>query len=312
MTGDFSRNVVAAAATSETVVDDEAVALAAISSSSRTRGTSVAAPRVVRMGARTRVAVTLASAVGVAAFFWPFLAAADSQVVGHASDAPWLFALVVPLVLVVLLADVADGGLDAKGVALLGVLAAVAAALRPFGSGHAGFEPMWIVVVLGGRALGPGFGFSLGAIGMFASALVTGGVGPWLPFQMLGAAWIGLGAGLLPRASGRRETVLLATYSAIACVAYGFLLNLWFWPFLTTDSGLAPALSYVPGAPASENLVHWLRFDLATSLGFDIPRAVLTLSLVVVAGRAVLVALRRASRRAAFDAPVVFSASDAD
>ena len=42
------------------------------------------------------------------------------------------------------------------------------------------------------------------------------------------------------------------------------------------------------------------------SLGFDLPRAALTVVLVLLAGRAVLVALRRASRRAAFDAPVVF------
>lgn len=269
-----------------------------------------ASAHVVRMGRRTTVAVLLASAVGVVAFFWPFLAAADSAVVAHAADAPWLFAVVVPLVLAVLLADVADGGLDAKGVALLGVLSAAAAALRPFGGGQAGFEPMWIVLVLGGRALGPGFGFCLGAIGMFASALVTGGVGPWLPFQMIGAAWIGLGAGLLPRAKGRAEIALLAAYSFVACIAYGFLLNLWFWPFLSTDGTLSPALSYVPGAPAAENLQAWLRFDVATSLGFDIPRAVLTVALVVVAGRVVLVALRRATRRAAFDVPVVFSEPD--
>jgi energy-coupling factor transport system substrate-specific component len=262
------------------------------------------------MGRRTTVAVLLASAVGVVAFFWPFLAAADSAVVAHAADAPWLFAVVVPLVLAVLLADVADGGLDAKGVALLGVLSAAAAALRPFGGGQAGFEPMWIVLVLGGRALGPGFGFCLGAIGMFASALVTGGVGPWLPFQMIGAAWIGLGAGLLPRVRGRAEIVLLAAYSFVACIAYGFLLNLWFWPFLSTDGTLSPALSYVPGAPAVENLQAWLRFDVATSLGFDLPRAVLTVVLVVVAGRVVLIALRRATRRAAFDVPVVFAEPD--
>jgi len=264
-------------------------------------------PRAVRLGPRTGVLVTLTSAIGVMAFGWPLLASSSSVVVAHANDAPWLFAVVLPLVIAVVLADVADGGLDAKGVALLGVLAAAAAAMRPFGSGHAGFEPMWIVVVLGGRALGPGFGFCLGAIGMFSSALVTGGVGPWLPFQMMGAAWIGLGAGLLPRASGRREITMLATYSAIACVAYGFLLNLWFWPFLTTDSGFPPGLSYVAGAPLLTNLQHWLRFDLATSLGFDVPRAALTVTLVLVAGRAVLVALRRASRRAAFDADVVFA-----
>jgi len=54
---------------------------------------------------------------------------------------------------------------------------------------------MLIVMIIGGRVLGPGFGFVLGLLAMLGSALVTGGVGPWLPFQMLGAAWIGLGAG---------------------------------------------------------------------------------------------------------------------
>ena len=259
---------------------------------------SVARPSAVRMGRRTTAMVLLASAIGAVAFLWPLFAPAGSTVVAHASDAPWVFALALPLVLAVLLADIADGGLDAKGVALLGVLSAVAAALRPFGAGHAGF---------GGRTLGAGFGFCLGAVGMFASALVTGGVGPWLPFQMLGAAWVGLGAGLLPRAQGRREIALLAGYSAFACIAYGFLLNLWFWPFLTTDSGFPEALSYVPGAPFAVNVVHWLRFDVTTSLGFDLPRAALTVALVVVAGRAVLVALRRA----AFDASVVFEPASA-
>ncbi len=266
-----------------------------------------ARPRAVRLGRRTGALIAIASAIAVMAFLWPLLAASGSVVVAHSTDAPWLFAVVLPLVIAVVLADVADGGLDAKGVALLGVMAAAAAAMRPFGSGHAGFEPMWIVVILGGRALGPGFGFCLGSIGMFSSALVTGGVGPWLPFQMIGAAWIGLGAGLLPRASGRREIGLLAAYSAVVCVAYGFLLNLWFWPFLTADDGFPPELSYVPGAPLSTNLAHWLRFDVTTSLGFDLPRAALTVALVLVAGRAVLVALRRASRRAAFEAPVVFA-----
>jgi energy-coupling factor transport system substrate-specific component len=274
------------------------------------QGPSRRRPGAVRIGPRTGVALLLTSALGVMAFGWPLLAGSDSALVAHASDAPWLFAALLPLVLAVVLAEVADGALDAKGIALLGVMSAAAAALRPFGTGHAGFEPMWIVVVLGGRALGPGFGFCLGSIGMFSSALITGGVGPWLPFQMLGAAWIGLGAGLLPRASGRRELAVLATYSAFACVAYGFLLNLWFWPFITTDSGFPAGLSFVPGAPVTENLHHWLLFNLTTSLGFDLPRAALTVALVLVAGRPVLVALRRASRRAAFDVPVVFTDRD--
>lgn len=266
----------------------------------------VGRPAAVRIGRRSLAAMILASAVGLLAFAWPLMAPAGSSIVAHAADAPWLFAAMLPLVLAVVLAEVADGGLDAKGIALLGVLSAAAAALRPFGSGHAGFEPMWIVLVLGGRALGPGFGFCLGAVGMFASAMVTGGVGPWLPFQMVGAAWVGLGAGLLPRATGRRELGLLAAYAFVAAIAYGFLLNLWFWPFITADQGFPAGLSYVPGGTFVENLQHWMLFNLTTSLGFDIPRAVLTVLLVVVAGRPVLTALRRASRRAAFEVPVRF------
>lgn len=263
----------------------------------------VADRRAVLLGPQSKAAIALASAVGVIAFAWPLLAAPGSSAVAHAEDAPLLFALVVPILLVVVLAQVSDGGMDAKAIAMLGVLAAVIAALRPLGGGTAGLEPIWVVLILGGRALGPGFGFCLGSISLFASALLTGGVGPWLPFQMLGAAWVGLGAGLLPRASGRRELFLLAGYGALACVAYGFLLNLWFWPF---TAGLPEQLAFVAGAPLGDNLLSWLRFCLITSLGYDIPRAVLTTVLVLVAGRPVLIALRRMSRRAAFDAPATF------
>jgi energy-coupling factor transport system substrate-specific component len=262
----------------------------------------------VPLGARTIVSLLIASTIGVMAFGWPLLADPTSAAIAHSADAPWLFASLIPLVLAVVLAQVADGGLDAKGVALLGVMSATAAALRPFGGGYAGFEPMWIVLILSGRALGPGFGFSVGSIGMFGSALITGGVGPWLPFQMIAAAWVGLGAGLLPRRpTGRAEIVLLAAYASVACILYGFLMNLWFWPFISgTDSGLASGLLFVPGAPLAMNLQHWVLFCLATSLGFDIPRAALTVALVVIAGRPVLLALRRAARRAAFEVPVVF------
>jgi energy-coupling factor transport system substrate-specific component len=47
-------------------------------------------------------------------------------------------------------------------------------------------------------------------------------------------------------------------------------------------------------------------FDLTTSLGFDITRAVTNAVLVLALGRPVLAALRRASRRAAFGAEVVY------
>ncbi len=268
--------------------------------------TSTALPprvRAVRLGAQSRLSIALFSIVGLLAFTWPLVAAPESAAVAHASDAPLLFAVVMPLLLIVVLAQVNDGGMDAKSIAMLGVLSAVIAALRPLGGGAAGLEPTWVILILGGRALGPGFGFCLGALSMFASALVTGGVGPWLPFQMLGAAWVGFGAGLLPRASGRRELGMLAAYGAVACLLYGFLLNLWFWPF---TAGLPEQLSFAAGAPVAENLMAWIRFCLVTSLGYDIPRMVLTVVLILVAGRPVLIALRRMARAAAFEAPVVF------
>ena len=257
----------------------------------------------VRLGTRSTFAILATSLVGVVAFGWPLIAAPESTAIAHASDAPWIFAIVIPLLLAVVLAQFTDRGMDAKAIALLGVLSAVVSALRPLGGGTAGLEPIWVILVLGGRALGPGFGFALGAVSLFSSALLTGGVGPWLPFQMLGAAWVGLGAGLLPQVRGKAELGLLALYGAVASFAYGLLLNLWFWPF---TAGLPAAIAFVPGAPIGENLFAWLRFTVLTSLGYDIPRAILTVTLILIAGPVVLTALRRVSRKAAFDAAPVF------
>ncbi len=257
----------------------------------------------VRLGTRSTFAILATSLVGVVAFGWPLIAAPESTAIAHASDAPWIFAIVIPLLLAVVLAQFTDRGMDAKAIALLGVLSAVVSALRPLGGGTAGLEPIWVILVLGGRALGPGFGFALGAVSLFSSALLTGGVGPWLPFQMLGAAWVGLGAGLLPQVRGKAELGLLALYGAVASFAYGLLLNLWFWPF---TAGLPAAIAFVPGAPIGENLFAWLRFSVLTSLGYDIPRAILTVTLILIAGPVVLTALRRVSRKAAFDAAPVF------
>jgi len=59
-----------------------------------------------------------------------------------------------------------------------------------------------------------------------------------------------------------------------------------------------------------ENVAAWLRFSVVTSLGFDIPRALLAAGLIMIAGRGVLISLRRASRRAAFDHVVGFAPHD--
>ncbi len=258
----------------------------------------------VRLRPRSALTLALASAVGLVAFGWPLLAspARTTERYAHAADAPWVFAGLLPLLLAIVLAELADGGLDAKAIALLGVLAACGAALRLPG-GAAGFEPVFFLLVPSGRVLGRGFGFVLGAVTLFASALLTGGVGPWLPFQMFGAAWVGFLAGCLPPARGRAELALLAAYGVIAGLGYGLLLNLWFWPFGVSGSA---AIAFDATAPLAENLRHFWAFHLATSLGFDVVRAATNAVLVLAVGRPVLLALRRASHRAAFGAAPVF------
>ncbi|MEV0279035.1 ECF transporter S component [Streptomyces sp. NPDC050610] len=266
--------------------------------------------RAIRLGPRSVAALALISAIGVAAFGWPLLADSASGL-AHSKDAPWLFAALLPLLLAVVVATIADTGLDAKAIAMLGVLAAAGAALRPLGAGTAGIEPMFFLMVLSGRVLGPGFGFVLGAVSMFASALLTGGVGPWMPFQMLSMGWVSMGAGLLPgpdRLRGRRELAMLAAYGAVASLLYGTIMNLQGWPYI---GGLTSGVSFVPGDPLPDNLARFIAYCLATSLGWDLPRAVVTITLTLALGPTVLKALRRATRKAAFDAPVEFAGPEA-
>ncbi|GAA2595370.1 ECF transporter S component [Streptomyces axinellae] len=273
--------------------------------SSSSASSPSSAVRAVRLGPRSITALALTSAAGIVAFAWPLLADETSGL-AHSQDAPWLFAALLPLLLAVAVATVSDTGLDAKAVATLGVLAAAGAALRPLGAGTAGLEPMFFLMVLSGRVLGPGFGFVLGALSMFAGALLTGGVGPWMPFQMLTMGWVSMGAGLLPAPAtlrGRRELLLLAAYGAVSSLLYGAIMNLQGWPYI---GGLGSGISFVPGDSLRENLPRFAAYVLATSLGWDVPRALLTIVLTVSLGGTVLRALRRATRRTAFDAEPVF------
>ena len=263
---------------------------------------------MIRFRWRSSILLALASLVGVAAFTWPLFVSnpSGSENLAHATDAPWIFVVVVPLLIAILLAEFADGGLDAKAVAVLGVLIACGAALRTPTTGATGFTGVLFLLIPGGRVFGRGFGFVQGALTMFVSAILTGGVGPWLPFQMLSAAWIGYFAGCLPSLGGvrgRREIWMLAAYGVVAGLAYGLVMDMWFWPFATSSES---QLHFVAGAPVVENLRRFWAFHLTSALGFDIPRAVSNALLVLVAGAPVLAALRRAARRAAFDSEPVF------
>ena len=261
----------------------------------------------IKLRARTVSTVAMASFIGFVAFLWPFVVAPGRF--GDTYTPPLMFGVLLLLVLAVLFAEIADGGIDAKALAMLGVLSAVNAGLRPLGAGTAGIETVLFVVVLAGRVFGAGFGFTLGCTSLFASALLTGGVGPWMPYQMFGCAWVGLFAGLLPRVRGRAEILMLAVYGAVSGYLFGFMLNLSFWPFSLDP---ASSIAYLPGASFTTQWHRYLVFDATTSLGWDTGRAVTTCVAIVVVGPAALATFRRAARRAAFDAPVHFDGQDSE
>lgn len=267
-------------------------------------------PAVVRISRRSAVVLAVAAVLGLAMFLWPLFAAPPPEAQAHSADAPFIFMITLPVLVLIVLAELTSGGIDSKALAMLGVLSAINAGLRPLGAGTGGIETVFFLLVLAGRVFGPGFGFVLGSTSLFASALLTAGVGPWLPFQMLSSSLIGLGAGLLPRrVRGRSEIAMLAAYGVLAAYLFGLVMNMWFWPFLagTSMTGSTSGLEFVPGAPVLENLHRFFVFSLLTStFGWDTGRALTNLAAILLVGPAVLATLRRASRRAAFAAPVVF------
>ena len=238
------------------------------------------------------------STVGLIGFLWPFLI--STQV----SHPQWIFLCATPLALALFLISISNGAMDAKSVALLALLSALIAALRPLGTGAVGLEPMWFLLILSARVFGPSFGFLLGAVSMLLSALLTGGLGPWLAYQCFAAAWIGLGVGLIPRrVRGTIEIISLVFYGILAAQFFGIAMDLQFWPwYLGVDS----QLSFTAGAPLADNLRNFLSYHFLSALAWDIPRAIFTSALIVITGKPVLGALRRAHTRAAFLSPIEF------
>ena len=259
-----------------------------------TRGSAVPISR------RSALVLGVASLGGLMMLVWPLLLRVQPET---RVDPPFLFLALLPVVIAVVLAELSEGGLDTRVLAVLGVLSAVIAILRGISAGTGGIELVFFMLILAGRVFGPGFGFVLGVTSLFASALMTAGVGPWLPFQMLVSAWVGMGAGLLPRrVSGRAEIAMLAAYGVVAAYGYGLLMNLSGWPILlgiVIPGHEQTELSFDPQASLTENLSRFFLYTLITSTGsWDTGRAITNAVAIVLIGPAVLTTLRRAARRA--------------
>ena len=107
-----------------------------------------------------------------------------------------------------------ETGPDAsKEIVLVATLAAVAAAGRVLFVAVPGVQPVTVIAVAAGAALGPRAGFATGALAAFASNFFLG-QGPWTPWQMLGWGACGLaGAVLAPLIRGRGRSPLSASCS---------------------------------------------------------------------------------------------------
>lgn len=254
----------------------------------------------------------LSTVLGLVALLYPFIirsAWAASQG-ARAQDASLVTATLVGLSLLALLVELQGETIGAKTVAMLGVLVAIASVLRfletlvPL---PGGFSPIFAPILLAGYVFGARFGFLMGVFTILTSALVTGGVGPWLPYQMLTAGWVGMSAGWLralglPGARegrlGRVEHALLSAAGFSWGLLFGAITNLYFWPYAQGPV----SQTWSAGLSLGETLARFGAFYAATSLPWDMARAVGNVALLLPLAVPTVRALTRFRRRFRFQA----------
>jgi energy-coupling factor transport system substrate-specific component len=238
----------------------------------------------------------LSGLIGFAAFIYPFLlpsleAVEDVQFLERSADAPILTLFLVVICLGVLLLEVQGQSVSAKVIAALGILVAATATLRFLEvaiPGPGGFSPIFVPIILGGYVFGARFGFLMGTMTMLVSALLTGGVGPWLPYQMFVAGWIGLTSGWLPHPKNKRvELIILVAAGAGWGILYGMIMNIYFWPFMDGNAG------HESGVGLAQSVGRYMVFYLTTSFAWDMARAFGNAVLIAILGLPTILALTR-------------------
>jgi energy-coupling factor transport system substrate-specific component len=254
----------------------------------KSHGGSTAAERETMLG--------LASLAGLALFAPPFL---GRRLAGD------VLAMLLALACVGVLALVELGvrGLDARRLALLAALAAIDTALRlAVVHGVGGFSPVFFLVLCAGYVFGASYGFLVGAVSILVSAVAEGGIGPWLPYQVLATGWVGVAAGLCggwrTGPPSWRDLALLAAVGALTGWLFGALMDVQVWVAGYRGS---PDLGWQPGMTPQRALANFARFYLATSLAYDTFRAAGNALMVVLLGLPVLAALRRVRARLSFE-----------
>src|SRR4030042_3779098 len=215
-------------------------------------------------------------------FFLPAISIESGYGTFRAGEMPAMMTLLLGLCLLVLLVEAQGPLMNTKLIALLGVLVAINSALRFIETaipGPGGFTPIFFLIILVGYVFGGRVGFLMGALPLLVSALVTGGVGPWLPAQMFTAGWVGMSTPILrliinafaskPARSGKSarnpEIIMLAGFGLLWGFLYGAIMNLWQWPYIAGPA----SQSYAGGLGIGATLQHYLAFYLVTSLVWD-------------------------------------------
>jgi energy-coupling factor transport system substrate-specific component len=250
------------------------------------------------------MSVALVSLAGILLFVWPFLGQ------GLPPEAPAL-AVTVGAVASIVLMETGARRLDSGRLALLAALAAIDAALRlVLVNGVGGFSPIFFLVLCAGYEFGASYGFLVGAFSLLVSALVTGGIGPWLPYETFAVGWVGASSGLagsvvrrlrrdrvnwLP---DRRDLAVLVGVAVVTGFAYGALTDIWGWVAFYRG---VENIGWTPGLSAPETLAQFGRYYAVTSLTWDAFRAVGDALAILALGVPVLMAMGRLRSRLGYE-----------
>ena len=202
-------------------------------------------------------------------FLWPLLV--DVRADGPGVQPPFIFLLLLPVVIGVCLAEFTEGGMDSKVLAMLGVLTAINAVMRGLSAGVAGIELVFFLLILGGRVFGAGLrvraglhlAVRLGAAHRRGRPLAA------VPDARLGLGRHGRRAAAAPGRRAGAEIAMLVVYGVVAAYAFGLVMNMSSWPFALGIEvpGHTGGLSFVPGRPVLENLHRFGIYTLLTSTG---------------------------------------------
>jgi len=177
---------------------------------------------------------------------------------------------------------------DARIVALVATLAALAALGRVAFAAVPNVKPTTDIVLIAGYALGGGPGFAVGAIAALSSNFFFG-QGPWTPWQMVGwglTGVIGAGVARLPprlrRRHGPVESIGRLPLAVVCClVGFGF----------TALQDVGDWVTY------SEHRWAQLAAYVGTGLGFDLVHALGCVAFALAIGPALARSVQRFARR---------------